>query len=189
MQYNFWTGQKVRLRPVESVDADNFFKYGKDYDDEADRCCDQIHFPRNCEQLKEAVTRWSEAKPKNDEFFLIITDLEDQPVGCINIHHCDRRNGTFQYGLGINRQFRKQGFALDAIKIVLKYMFGELRYNKVNAHVYAFNEASVKLHEKLGFVREGTLRNMIYTDGSFHDEIVFGMTAEEFKALIKQNTD
>jgi RimJ/RimL family protein N-acetyltransferase len=46
--------------------------------------------------------------------------------------------------------------------------------------IYAFNERSIKLREKLGFQHEGRLRRMIYTGGEFHDEIYMGMTREEF---------
>jgi len=65
--------------------------------------------------------------------------------------------------------------------LVLKYYFEELDYQKVTVQIYAFNEASLKLHKKLGFQQEGCLRRMIYTDGTYHDEIIFGLTVEEFK--------
>ena len=41
---------------------------------------------------------------------------------------------------------------------------------------------SIRLHEKLGFQLEGRLRRMIYTNGQFFDELLFGLTAEEFAA-------
>lgn len=69
------------------------------------------------------------------------------------------------------------------IRMVLRYYFFELNYQKVTPHVYSFNEASISLHEKMGFVREGQLRSMIYTNGVFFDEIHFGMKKEEFEQL------
>jgi len=178
---NFWTGEKIRLRAITLADADNYFKYGSDYDDESDRSCDMIHFPRNYEQLKKSVERWSEREPENDEFTLIITDLEDRPVGNINTHHCDPKNGTFKYGLGISKEHRNKGYAAEAIKLILQYMFLELRYQKADAYVYSFNEPSIKLHEKLGFVKEGRLRKNIYTNGKYFDLELLGMTKEEFE--------
>jgi RimJ/RimL family protein N-acetyltransferase len=44
----------------------------------------------------------------------------------------------------------------------MRYYLEELRYQKVNAHVYAFNEGSVTLQEHLGFVQEGRIRDMIF---------------------------
>ncbi|MGX4584456.1 GNAT family N-acetyltransferase [Paenibacillus chitinolyticus] len=61
--------------------------------------------------------------------------------------------------------------------------FEELRYQKVTAHVYAFNEGSIALQEHLGFVQEGRLRNMIYTKGQHYDEFVYGLTKREYEML------
>lgn len=65
--------------------------------------------------------------------------------------------------------------------MVLKYYFEELRYQKVTVPVYGFNEASVALHERLGFVREGTLRRMVYTGGAYYDAHWYGLTKEEWE--------
>jgi RimJ/RimL family protein N-acetyltransferase len=50
----------------------------------------------------------------------------------------------------------------------------------VTVRAYAFNEPSLRLHERLGFVPEGRLRRMIYTGGAHHDVCLYGMTVEEF---------
>lgn len=49
-------------------------------------------------------------------------------------------------------------------------------------HIYAFNTASQALHERLGFQQEGRVRRMIYTDGQYHDELIYGLTGDEFAA-------
>ena len=64
--------------------------------------------------------------------------------------------------------------------------FGELRYQKVNVFIYAYNTGSLELHHKLGFQEEGWLRRMIHTDGRYYDEFVLGMTAAEFAERQKQ---
>ncbi|MCI0578583.1 MAG: GNAT family N-acetyltransferase [Chloroflexi bacterium] len=64
---------------------------------------------------------------------------------------------------------------------MLGYYFRELRYQKVTVPVYADNAASIRLHEKLGFQREGVHRRMFFTQGRFVDVIRFGMTVEEFE--------
>ena len=58
----------------------------------------------------------------------------------------------------------------------------ERPYQKANATVYAFNEASLALHRKLGFVDEARIRRNHFTNGEYHDELWFGMTREEFEA-------
>jgi RimJ/RimL family protein N-acetyltransferase len=45
--------------------------------------------------------------------------------------------------------------------------------------IHEFNTPSIRLHEQLGFVKEGRLRRMIYTGGRFYDALLYGMTREE----------
>ncbi|MET9802797.1 GNAT family protein [Streptomyces sp. NPDC006368] len=59
-------------------------------------------------------------------------------------------------------------------------MFGERRYHKCEAGIHAFNDASLALHRKLGFVEEGRLRDHEFFAGRRHALVVMGMTAPEF---------
>jgi len=77
---------------------------------------------------------------------------------------------------------RRQGYASEAIRIVLRYYFFERRYQKANVSIFEFNEGSVVLHQKLGFQPEGRLRRTVFSNGRFWDELLFGITIEEFSA-------
>jgi RimJ/RimL family protein N-acetyltransferase len=113
----------------------------------------------------------------------VIENNEGQHVGSIGTFECDPRVGTFKYWIVLMWRFWRQGYGSEAIKIVLRYYFRELRYQKVTSQIYSFNEPSLRLHEKLGFVREGRLRRMVYTNGQFYDQLMFGMTCEEFDQI------
>jgi RimJ/RimL family protein N-acetyltransferase len=176
---NIWQGQRVRLRAVEPGDWAIFDRW--DQDSEAARLCYHIEFPRSQEGTKKFAAE-AATEPKSQAYRWMIETLDGVPVGTINTHSCDPRHGTFGYGLAIARESWRQGYASEAICLVLAYYFRELRYQKVTAHVYAFNEGSIRLHEKLGFQLEGRLRRMVFTDGAYHDELIFGMTLEEFEA-------
>ena len=63
------------------------------------------------------------------------------------------------------------------------YYFRELRYQKLMATVYSFNERSLRMHEKLGFTFEGRLRRTVFTNGRYYDQLYFGMTSEEFDRI------
>ena len=116
-----------------------------------------------------------------DEFFFIIEGGAGVAVGSINTRPRNRRAGTFRYGIFVEREHRRFGYATEAALIVLKYYFGELRYQKCTVSVHANNEASIALHEKLGFRREGTLRRMVYTDGRYFDTHYYGLTNDEWE--------
>jgi RimJ/RimL family protein N-acetyltransferase len=109
-----------------------------------------------------------------------IETLSGQLVGFIGSHSCNLQDGTFSYGVGIHPEHQRKGYAAEAVKLLLRFFFTERRYQKVTANAYSFNEASIWLHEKLGFQLEGRLRRMKYAMGQHHDELHFGMTREEF---------
>jgi RimJ/RimL family protein N-acetyltransferase len=177
---NLFQGSLVRLRAVEVADWETHYQWNLETD--AARMADEIWFP----QSREAVRAWAEQEARRsldaDEFRFQIERLDGALVGTINTHSVNRRCGTFGYGVAILPQHRRCGYAAEAIRLVLSYYFRERRYQKVNAEVYSLNEPSIRLHERLGFVLEGRLRRMVYTDGQFYDALIYGMTREEFDA-------
>jgi len=178
---NIWQGKLVRLRAVEPEDWQAFFDW--DQDTNFGRWTYWIPFPGSQEAAKKWTADLALADNKNHEFRWVIETLDGEFAGTLNTHTCDPRVGTFQYGIAVRREHWRNGYASEAIWIVLGYFFRELRYQKANAYVYAFNEPSLELHRKLGFREEGRLRRMVYTDGQHHDEVIFGLTVEEFEAL------
>lgn len=177
---SIWEGAKVRLRAVEPEDWERFFAW--DQDSETARHAYLIPFPRSVVATRQWAERSANEEPANDAFRFAIESQEGELVGTLNTHECDRRQGTFSYGVAIGADYRRQGYAAEAITLVLRYFFRERGYQKVTVHVYDFNEPSIRLHERLGFQREGRLRRMIYTDGTYHDDLLYGLTAEEFVA-------
>lgn len=178
---NIWEGDKVRLRPIAADDWKLFHE--NDQDSEGARLSDAIFFPRSEDGTKSWAEEQGSKGADRDNIMLAIETLDGELVGCMNSHGCDPRNGTFKYGVAVFRQYWRHGYASDAVRILLRYFFHELRYEKANAHVYAFNEGSIKFHERLGFKLEGKLRHMIYTNGQHYDEYVFGLLKSEFDAF------
>jgi RimJ/RimL family protein N-acetyltransferase len=176
---SIWQGKLIRLRALEPADWEAYVAWNQD--DEQARSLYSIPLP----QSEEAVRRWAEKEATKeatgDNFRFVIENVEGEVVGDLTTHHCDSRAGTFSYGVSIARERRRKGYAKEAILLALRYYFQELRYHKVTASVYSFNEASIRLHESLGFQKEGQIREVVYTRGRYFDEILYGMTADEFR--------
>ena len=68
------------------------------------------------------------------------------------------------------------------MRILMRYGFYQLRSQKCDSVCLANNEGSIRLHEKLGFVREGRKRRAVYLNGEFVDEVLWGVLKEEFDA-------
>ena len=182
---NIFEGRLARLRGVEPEDWETLYAWNQDTDTEQSMYF--IPFPTSKEEVRQWVAKMALQRGEDDRFFFIIETLAHEVVGSISTASCDRRNGTFSYGVGVIATHRRKGYASEAIMLLLNYFFRELRYQKVTAHIYSFNEPSIHLHERLGFKREGQLRRMIYTDGRYVDDIVFGLTADEFSELRQQH--
>ena len=176
---NIWQGKHIRLRAIEPSDWQTFHEWNLDSD--TARFGYELHFPQSEEAAREWARREATRHHDGDEARWVIQGPDGSMAGTINTYSCSRRNGSFSYGVALRGEHRQKGYAAEAILLVLRYFFRELRYHKVTAHVYSFNEPSIRLHEKLGFVCEGRLREVLYTQGHYADEFLYGMTDAEFE--------
>jgi len=178
---NYWQGTRIRLRAVEPADAEIFNQWNRD--SERARNLDFVWPPTS----RASMDAWAQAESLkhlgNDQFRWIIETLQSTPVGSIDTHSCNPRCGTFGYGIDIAPEHRRKGYAGEAIRLVLRYYFEELRYQKVTVPVHSYNAASIRLHERLYFKLEGTHRRMGFTRGSYFDVLWYGMTVDEFQSI------
>jgi RimJ/RimL family protein N-acetyltransferase len=181
---NFWQGQKIRLRAIEPEDADSFFNWN--LNSETARVLDFLWPPTSIASVRGWTQRAATEEAKDDKLYFVMEDHEGKAVGMISTHNTNRRVGSFAYGLSVGEEYRGRGYASEAIVMVLRYFFEELGYQKVTTGVYECNPASIALHEKLGYQLEGRLRRMVYTGGKYYDELMFGMTREEFAERYSQ---
>jgi RimJ/RimL family protein N-acetyltransferase len=177
---NYWQGAKIRLRALEPSDAEIFYKW--DQNSERARNLDFVWPPTSLAFARAWIEEQSKKRLENDTYHWVIEDRNGAPVGSISTHDCDRRRGTFSYGIDIAPEHQRKGYASEAIRLILKWYFEELGYQKANVSIVSYNTASINLHEKLGFQREGTLRRMTFSRGEYFDLVWLGMTMEEFQS-------
>ena len=182
MSRNVWRGAYVRLRAVEQRDREETLRATEETDTDLDRFVSEIDFPISPEHDRDNLIELAK-KRDDDSFFWIIEGPDSDTVGWFSTHDCVRRMGTFKYAITLKQRYWGRGYGRDAVAIVLRYYFRELRYQKCTSVVYAFNERSLRFHRAMGWTEEGRLRRMVYTNGAFYDEIYFGMTKEEWDEL------
>ena len=73
------------------------------------------------------------------------------------------------------------GYATEAARAVLQWAFDTLDLNRVQAEADTRNAASARVLEKLGFVREGTLREDCVVNGDVSDSWVYGLLRREWQ--------
>ena len=180
MSSNLWQGAAVRLRAIEPGDGEWFFAASADT--ESLRQSGGLLFPLSRAWYTDWAQQLATAEPGDGAYRWVIENRAGEGVGTINTHSCEPRTGTFSYGLSVRAEHRRQGYAAEAIRLVLRHYFAELRYQKATVHIYSSNAPALRLHERLGFQLEGRLRRTIYSQGQFFDQCIYGLTAEEFAA-------
>ncbi|MBW6455580.1 MAG: GNAT family N-acetyltransferase, partial [Trueperaceae bacterium] len=130
--------------------------------------------------------RYVDFANRHESIMWSIETHDGELVGGINLRSMDLKNGTFQTGTRIYREFRGRGYGLDAKVLVLRYAFFELRYQKYEVRCLATNDAMVRHMARLGATLEGRIRRHVYTQGVYLDELAYGLTREEFEARLPE---
>ena len=177
----FWQGEKIRLRALTSDDADDRFAQSLDSISREEFNIG-IELPTTVELQKAWLDKYGGCKQVNDMIAFALETHEQEYAGLVTMHSIDERHGKFSFSVLVDRPYRKRGYAEEAVRLILKYGFMERRLHKCNSACASYNTASIQLHRKLGFIQEGTLRKEWFFNGKHHDELIFGMTLEEYNA-------
>jgi len=102
-------------------------------------------------------------------------------VGNISLHAIDATNRFAEVGILIGEAgARGKGYGTEALRLLAAHAFGRMNLHKLNAGVVDGNEASRRLFEKVGFRREGILREHVYAGGRHVDALRYGLLRREF---------
>ncbi|MBS4537037.1 GNAT family N-acetyltransferase [Clostridium sp. D2Q-11] len=118
----------------------------------------------------------------NDTYSFAIETLEEgKYIGGCGINKVDWKNSTVTIGIFIgDKDYWGKGYGTDAMEVLIKFIFKEMNINKIKLNVFSFNERAQKSYEKCGFKVEGILRQEIFRDGEYHDDIIMSLLREEF---------
>jgi UDP-4-amino-4,6-dideoxy-N-acetyl-beta-L-altrosamine N-acetyltransferase len=122
-------------------------------------------------------------KDPSCKYWIIVCDAED--VGLANVYKIDRTNGHCYWGFYIvSPNARGKGAGMYAEYRVLKYVFEELKLEKLCCETLASNRAVVEMHRRFfGFVEEGILRRHVMKKGTLRDVVCQAILKEEWDAF------
>jgi RimJ/RimL family protein N-acetyltransferase len=135
---------------------------------------------------EEASERWFEVElDKTDPFdgrTLAICDLDGAILGTITFGRVDQMDRACEIGLYLGEPGnRNRGLGTAAIRLAVAYLFDQLGLNRIWLQVHSDNALALRCYEKVGFVREGVLRQSRFFNGRFHDFVVMSVLAGEWK--------
>lgn len=179
-------GEKVRLTAFRASDVDTFTSWYQD-----DRFVRLLQNSPAAPNTEQEWKQFYEGLPKRkNEFHFAVRPLEgDELLGWIGLDDVmwNHQVGWIVIGFG-DAQNRGQGYGYDALSLLLRFAFNELNLHRVTLSVFEYNQPAIGLYEKIGFVREGTQREMLRRDGQRFDMYVYGLLEEEWRNRQKQHT-
>lgn len=184
----YWHNELVRLRAVEEDDWESHY-YNR-FDTLARRLVNYaVELPPTEAEARAFAAQFADFATGTGRVMFTIENHEGEVVGGVNLNSIDERNGTFSIGMQIDRDHRGKGYGTAAMQLLLRYAFFERRLNKYNGSVLEGNVASATMLKKVGCQEEGRRRQVVYTDGRYWDEILFGLTRDEFAAQEHAGTE
>ena len=79
-----------------------------------------------------------------------------------------------------NQQFWNGGYGTEAMRLLLDYAFNHKNLRRIEALILDDNIGSQKMHEKLGYKKEGLLRESVYKNGEYKNQIYYSLLKSEY---------
>jgi RimJ/RimL family protein N-acetyltransferase len=175
----YLVGKAIYLRPLEKSDAPTLVPWFNDPDINRTLLrCDPMTVRQ--EEL------WIEKVAEGGSALVlgVVLKADDRLIGTTGLHQIDHRNRSSGFGivLGAKEEWGK-GYGTEATWLIVKHAFETLNLHRVWLHVYEYNQRGIRAYEKVGFHREGVLRQSYYREGRYWDTIVMAVLREDWEAV------
>jgi [ribosomal protein S5]-alanine N-acetyltransferase len=176
----FLIGQKVSLHALSEKDEAADAPYFRWLDDlELDRYSGRSRFSNTIQRHKKYLE-----SARGDGSLLLLGIYErgsEKHVGNISLKEIDRfnRRGWLGYMIG-DRESQGKGYATEAVRMFVYYLFLKMNMVRVYTTVATEHAASIKVLERAGLEREGTLRSHILVGSAALDCFMYAALADEW---------
>ncbi|MBW3664999.1 MAG: GNAT family N-acetyltransferase [Actinobacteria bacterium] len=88
-------------------------------------------------------------------------------------------DGCLEIGVAIFPEHRGQGYATEAQRALVEYLFDSTLANRLQATTDIENIAEQHALERIGFQREGVQRQAVFRAGGWHDQVMYALLRDE----------
>lgn len=168
----YFTGNRIRLRKMTQEDAPIYHQWRNDLEVmQFTNPSIDVYAASDTENFVEQMTQSSTSRT-----YIIEDKQADKPIGVTSLIHLDYKNQNAECIIDIGeKEYWSQGYGKEAFQLLLNYAFGEMNLHRLYLKVFSFNERAIKLYEKLGFEKEGALKEALYHNHSWHDIVIMGL--------------
>jgi ribosomal-protein-alanine N-acetyltransferase len=177
MKNPFLIGKDTYLRPVEISDATLIQKWHNDPDIRKSARLGELPVTYVKEEYDIRV-----AKKSGEEIYLmIVKKTTNKPIGFIRLNYIDNvsKNMWLRMIIG-DVKARGKNLAEDALRCALEWLFSEQNVHRLSLETYETNKRAIRFFEKLGFRREGIIREAVYIDGKYYNILSLGLLKKEY---------
>lgn len=158
----------VRLRPYEKGDVPAIVA-----------ACQDPEIPRwtsvPSPYTEADALQWLESD--EEETFAIVDRRTGELLGSIGVRSLG--GGIGEAGYWVKREARGRGVATRALSLLSRWALGEKELGRFQVRADVENEASQRVAEKAGFVREGVLRSSLELKGERRDVVMYSLVRED----------
>ena len=171
-------GKKVMLREYRESDFEEIRKWVNN-PEVVVYLSDIFLYPQSEKQTEAFMERAMSSLWKG---FVIADRVTEEYIGQVDFVNLDEKNGFGELGIVIGDPNKtSKGYGSEALELFLDFGFNQLRLNRIELVCWGYNLRAQKAYEKVGFVKEGISRKKRFRNGSYHDEISYGILREEWE--------
>ncbi|MCL6459975.1 MAG: GNAT family N-acetyltransferase [Gorillibacterium sp.] len=184
---SYQIGNRIVLREYRMEDLAAIRQWTND-SDISGTVGDVFIYPQTLHQTESFLRRMVEGTTDAKGFIISEKDTLAY-IGQIDLNRIDWRNRVALLGIVIGRKdLLGQGYGREAIGLIKTFVFETLNLNRLELDVYANNERAVRCYLSCGFREEGRLRQRVYKNGTYHDDIKMSILRSEYEAETLANT-
>ncbi|MCQ6957894.1 GNAT family N-acetyltransferase [Mucilaginibacter aquariorum] len=164
---------RLKLRAVTNNDAAEI--YAMRSNEEVMKYIDRP-LPASVTEVDEWINKVDLLQQKNESILWAIT-LQDSDtlIGTIGYWRMLPEHYRAEIGYMLNPAYQGKGLMSEALNMVIQYGFNNIGLHSIEANANPANQASIKLLEKTGFVREGYFKENYYFNGNFLDSAIYSL--------------
>lgn len=172
-----FNGRLLRLAVPQPGDAERLAEWSQD--DEYMRMLDDDPV----RPLTDDFFRgFGDPKDSTSYYFHLRTLEEDKFIGFVVLHTIKWASRTSRLAIGIGHPgYRGKGYGADALRLIIRYAFAELNLNRIELTVMDYNTAAIKAYDRVGFVREGVMRQAVRREGRYADMLLYGLISQDWQ--------
>ena len=175
---------RLSLRSISAADVDDFYAVYSDVEVmrywSTPPLADKTAASKQISEIHQSFKRHELLK------WGIALRADDTLIGSVTLFHPDFSNRRVEIGYALGRAYWGKGYMKETLTAVIDYAFNVLEFRRIEADVDPRNAPSVGILERLGFQREGYLRERWQVNDEIQDALFYGLLRPDWESTIAE---